>query len=498
MHSPLPTGTLIQNRYRVDQVLGQGGFGRTYLVQDTNRFNELCVLKEFVPQDQSAASLQKAKDLFTREAGVLYQLRHPQIPRFRELFQVHAIDYPTGRPQSRRDLLFLAQDYIEGETYETLLSDRQRGGFSFSEAEVLKLLLQLLPVLTYLHGAGIIHRDIAPDNIILRSSDQQPVLIDFGVVKAIATKLSQPVASQTLVGKPGFAAPEQLHTGKANPSSDLYALAVTSIVLLTGQEPRVLFDPVTLNWTWQRYVSVTPRFAEVLNTLLSYKPSDRYQSANDVLRVLQPLEVSQPTVAQPFTPATQQNTIALVGRRRVATSVAKTHSEGHFRTAIAQVLRFPLWVVSSTAYLAGAMLRGIFGVVKFTVFGVFQLIYRGIIFSVVIAILIWAVPRLLDFVPSVGSPAGTASKSKIPSAEQRRGDYLETRCAELGLDYGEFVRSVNEKFYAKHPDQKGKLLSDSQNDKALREDWYTIAQELLDQSGKPGDRNLIKKVAESQ
>ncbi|KAM3093588.1 protein kinase domain-containing protein [Phormidesmis sp. 146-12] len=479
MQSPLPTGTLIQNRYRVDRILGQGGFGRTYLVQDTNRFNEPCVLKEFAPQDQGVAALQKAKDLFTREAGVLYQLRHPQIPRFRELFEVHTVD---------RDLLFLAQDYVEGETYETLLDDRQRGGFTFSEAEVVTLLQQILPVLTYIHTIGIIHRDIAPDNIILRSHDQQPVLIDFGVVRAIANQLSQPVASQTLVGKPGYAAPEQLQTGKANPSSDLYSLAVTCIVLLTGRDPKDLFDPVTLNWTWQRYVSVSPQFADVMNRLLNYRPGDRYQSAQEVLQVLQP-HLAQPVQSQ-VSSLTQQNTIALVGRRR-QTTVVNTHPS---RDAGINIFRFPMWVLSSTAYMTGAIFKGIFGVVRFTVFGVLKIVYRVVVFGAVIGVLVWAVPRLLNAVPKLAS---SSSPAKIPSAEQRRGDYLETRCRELGLDYSEFVRSVNEKFYDKYPDRRGKLLSDDQKDKALRDEWYAIAQELLEKSAKPGGGNLLKKVAES-
>ncbi|NJR48664.1 MAG: serine/threonine protein kinase [Leptolyngbyaceae cyanobacterium CSU_1_3] len=491
MQSPLPTGTLIQNRYRIDRVLGQGGFGRTYLVQDTNRFDECCVLKEFAPQDQGAASLQKAKDLFTREAGVLYQLRHPQIPRFRELFQVH---------RAGEDLIFLAQDYIEGETYETLLDDRKRGGFSFSEAEILKLLHQILPVLTYIHSAGIVHRDIAPDNIIFRSQDQQPVLIDFGVVKAIANRLSQPVASQTLVGKPGYASPEQLHSGKANPSSDLFSLAVTCIVLLTGREPKDLFDPVALTWTWQHYVSVSPRFAAVINNLLSYKPSDRYQSASDVLQMLEPINLSQPSIVQPPPPSvTQQNTIALVGRRRQSTIVHTNHSKGDFNSfGIVNILRFPLWILSSTTYVTGAILKGVFGAIKFTLSGVFKLIYRGAILAIVLTILVWAVPRLLDLVPQLADSLDSSNpKTKIPP-ELRHGDYLEQRCQELGLDYREFVRSVNEKFYTRYPDRRGKLLSDNQQDKALREEWYAIAQELLEKSGKPSDRNSLKEVAETQ
>lgn len=494
MHSPLPNGTVIQNRYRIDRVLGQGGFGRTYLVQDTNRFNEFCVLKEFVPQDQGAANLQKAKDLFTREAGVLYQLRHPQIPRFREFFQIRTSDYPFGNLRHNQDLLFLAQDYIEGETYQVLLDDRRRGGLTFSEAEVVQLLHQLLPVLTYLHSAGIVHRDIALDNIILRSHDQQPVLIDFGVVKAVATQLSQPVASQTLVGKPGYAAPEQLHSGKANPSSDLYALAVACIVLLTGREPKSLYEPVGLSWEWQRYATVTPRFADVLNCLLSYKPSDRYQSASEVLQALHLLQMPQMSLPRPLTPTSATQPTLAIGRRRRATIVATPAA----KPSAGNILRAPLWIFKGTAYAAGAVLRGVFGVVKFTVSGIFQLIYRGIVFSIVIAILIWAVPRLLDWVPSlVGEVGSPVSKAKS-SSEQRRGDYLETRCQELGLDYGEFVRSVNEKFYAKYPDRRGKLLSDGQEDRALRDEWYTIAQDLLDKNQKPNDRTLLKKVAESQ
>ncbi|NJK52232.1 MAG: hypothetical protein HC936_04250 [Leptolyngbyaceae cyanobacterium SU_3_3] len=81
-----------------------------------------------------------------------------------------------------------------------------------------------------------------------------------------------------------------------------------------------MFDPVALTWTWQHYVSVSPRFAAVINNLLSYKPSDRYQSASDVLQMLEPINLSQPSIVQPPPPSvTQQNTIALVGRRRQST-----------------------------------------------------------------------------------------------------------------------------------------------------------------------------------
>jgi serine/threonine protein kinase len=107
MRPPLTTHTVLQNRYRIVRVLGQGGFGRTYLAQDQNRFNEYCVLKEFMPARGEPHQIQKAKELFKREAAVLYQLRHPQIPRFHALFE-----------QEQR--LFLVQDYVEGKNYRTL------------------------------------------------------------------------------------------------------------------------------------------------------------------------------------------------------------------------------------------------------------------------------------------------------------------------------------------------------------------------------------------
>jgi serine/threonine-protein kinase len=113
---------LVGGRYRLIRDLGQGGFGHTYLAEDSNRFNELCVLKEFVPQVTDPALLQKAKHLFEREAGVLYQINHPQIPRFRELLRGEVGD--QGR-------LFLVQDYVEGPTYQELLETRLRGGSAF-------------------------------------------------------------------------------------------------------------------------------------------------------------------------------------------------------------------------------------------------------------------------------------------------------------------------------------------------------------------------------
>ncbi|MBH8575223.1 protein kinase [Nostocaceae cyanobacterium CENA369] len=276
MQPPIIVGTVLQNRYRVIQILGQGGFGRTYLAEDQRRFNELCAIKELIPLATRASDWEKAQELFQREATILYQIEHPQVPKFRERFD-----------QDQR--LFLVEDYVAGKTYRTLLADRLAVGQTFSEAEVLQLIRFLLPVLEHIHSRGIIHRDISPENIILRDSDAKPVLIDFGVVKELATRLQSPDSESpvTTVGKLGYAPSEQMQTGRAYPNSDLYALAVTAIVLLTGREPSDLFDENQLTWNWQRWVRVNPQFAQVLNRMLNRIPSDRYQSAADVAQVLQ-------------------------------------------------------------------------------------------------------------------------------------------------------------------------------------------------------------------
>lgn len=225
MQPPILIGTVLQNRYRIIQILGQGGFGRTYLAEDQRRFNELCAIKELIPTTTGSFAWEKAQELFHREAAILYQIENPQIPKFREKFE-----------QDQR--LFLVQDYVAGKTYRDILTQRQALTQAFTESEVLQLIVSLLPVLEHIHGRGIIHRDISPDNIILRDSDSKPVLIDFGVVKELATRLQSPEMTTpvTTVGKLGYAPSEQMQTGRAYASSDLYALAVTAIVLLTGKK----------------------------------------------------------------------------------------------------------------------------------------------------------------------------------------------------------------------------------------------------------------------
>jgi serine/threonine-protein kinase len=281
VYGSLPAETKLRDRYVIKKLIGQGGFGKTYLAEDTGKFQQKVAIKEFTPTIKTPDSLRKAEELFQREALMLHQLDHPQIPKFWEIFQ-------------ENNHLFLVQDYIAGDNYASLLEARRKTEKYFDEGEITQLLQDILPVLSYLHKNGIIHRDISPDNIIRRASDNLPVLIDFGGVKQIAEEIVYPTPTNnqlpdhagTRLGKIGYAPDEQIRLGIVAPDSDLYALAVTVIVLMTGQRPQQLLDHHTLHWTWHQVLRVSPKLEAILNRMLDSKPADRFASADEILREL--------------------------------------------------------------------------------------------------------------------------------------------------------------------------------------------------------------------
>lgn len=326
VHSQVTVGVLLGDRYRITKEIGQGGFGRTYLCEDVNRFNELCVLKEFAPQVQGTALLTKAQQLFEREAGVMYRLQHPQIPMFREMFRVNR----GGVGQ-----LFLVQDYVGGDNYQQLLRQKLQQGQKFTEIEITEFLRQILPVLGYIHSLGVIHRDISPDNLIKRSSDGLPVLIDFGGVKQVAVNAATQYMSGNLghsevptrLGKVGYAPNEQMQRGVVFPHSDLYALAATTLVLLTGKEPPDLIDPQNFTWNWREYISLNPTLAAILDRMLQLRPNDRFESAQDILTALNSGNLGNPPPSSPPPlPATVKPLPKIEVKSPVATVVATPNS----------------------------------------------------------------------------------------------------------------------------------------------------------------------------
>lgn len=438
----LPMGHILEKRYRIVSQLSAGGFGRTYLAEDLHRFNERCVLKEFAPQVQGDRELQKAKELFQREAGALYKLDHPQLPVFREFFQADLGD-GVG-------CLYLAQDYIEGQTYCELLKSRGQ----LSEAEVTETLCQLLPVLSYIHSQGVIHRDISPDNLILRRSDKLPVLIDFGGVKQVAatvvSKFTQLGQVPTRLGKKGYAPEEQMRQGQVFPSSDLYTLAVTALVLLTGKEPQELYDSYKGIWLWRWEIRVSSQLETVLQKMLAYKPGDRYQSASEVIQALQ----SQTTPPPPAPNISQMRTINFVGRKPDPNSSPSQHKGG------TQVITTPIpdlsWLRPWAVRVAGA----------------------GLVVSIGIGA--WGlVNSIIHSIPSLPVAQRSPSTSQS-SSEKTRTDKIRDRLKALKIKEASFNAQVDQLFYAKHPELNKRQLRNGPKDTALREEWYKIAEELLD------------------
>ena len=446
MNNPIYPGITLNNHYRIVRELGHGGFGRTYLAEDAHRFNEPCVLKEFAPQVHGSYALQKSEELFEREAGVLYKLQHNQIPRFRELFRVSI---------SARGYLFLVQDYVPGQSYRFLLDARKRQGLRFIEAEINQLLIQILPVLEYIHSLGVLHRDISPDNLILRLSDGMPVLIDFGGVKQVAATVESLFAEAngtpapaTRIGKLGYAPVEQMQMGIVSPHSDLYALAATVLVLLTGKEPHQLFDSQTLNWNWRAECSLSPNLSLVLDKMLAQQPSQRYSSAREVMLALSGNPPLQPPLppAPDFGPAQPPDLSPIP----VPAPVPKLPGTPVRVAAIGNQQKMPAW--------------------KMVLFVVAVLLSMGGIGWLAGNSLL----NLQSKVQKVPQP---------PNPKQQQEDALQDRFVKLKIDdrfYSGYVNLVDETFYAKYPELGGRLLTEGDDDRQWRLMWQKIGDELLD------------------
>ncbi len=450
---PLGVGQVVDNRYQIIRQLGQGGFGRTYLAEDINKSHQTCVLKEFAPQVQEHQDLQKAKELFEREANVLKKLQHPQIPRFHASLQVKI---------GAKDFFFLVQDYVDGDNYYQLLEQRESQGKTFSEQEVITLLQQILPVLSYIHSRDVVHRDISPDNLIWRRSDNLPVLIDFGGVKQLPasqgfwrTKLAE---NNTLLGKKGYAPEEQLRQGKAFFSSDLYSLAVTTLVLLTGQEPQKLYDSYQGIWGWGKQIQVSPKLEAVLKKMLAYKPSDRYQRAEQILKDL-PSSTATKSPGNYITTKIKTMVVA-PGRQRASAVMSRFQNKTQ---AIAKPISWPIWIRPFVMSLGGTALVGL-------TLAAGNAAIRAVTSITIPSISLPSLPQIPQF-PS-GKPG--SDKGKNPNLQE-----IISRRQELEITEGFFIPFVDNLFYTKKPELKGRSLTSKPEDAGLRDEWSGIANDLL-------------------
>jgi serine/threonine-protein kinase len=465
MSTSISPGMILRNHYHIMRQLGHGGFGRTYLAEDQYRFNELCVLKEFAPQVQGSYGLQKSQELFEREAQILYQLKHPQIPCFRELFR-EKID--------GKGYLFVVQDYVKGSTYRELITQYKSQGTRFSELEVTQVMLQLLPVLQYIHSHGVIHRDISPDNVIRRQADGLPVLIDFGGVKQIKAKVDSelgvrqlPPSPATRLGKLGYAPEEQMQMGIASPHSDLYGLAATVVVMLTGKEPQHLIDSYHLTWNWRSQATVNPKLAAILDKMLAYKPEDRYQSASQVLQALNDTPVVLPHIPTQTPPEIDHLPVVLTQpppvEMPIPTPIAATPNTVLQKTQY-QWLKLP-WNLSST----------------------------------------WTTVLLVSVsmvvMGGIGWMSGSYWMNRLPKSEDsqftamgelQRQEFIQNRRQELGVDYQYLIELVNEEFYHRYPTQRGRTLTSDSADASWRKRWDKTAYDVLNRLAVISDESRRK------
>jgi serine/threonine protein kinase len=228
-------------------------------------------VKQLKPQIRNANRWHVAKRLFDTEATVLYRLgNHDQIPRLLAHFE-------------ENQEFYLVQEFIEGESLSLMLPRK-----TWTEAQVMRRLQDLLSVLAFVHGQQIIHRDIKPSNIICRQQDNKLVLIDFGAVKQVSASFAETDQTLTIsIGTQGYMASEQI-SGAPRFNSDIYAVGMIGIQALTGVRPNQLQrDPLTGEVLWRDIrPSIHPALADILDQMVRYHFKDRYQTVEEPLEAI--------------------------------------------------------------------------------------------------------------------------------------------------------------------------------------------------------------------
>ncbi|MEB3216647.1 MAG: tetratricopeptide repeat protein [Nostocales cyanobacterium 94392] len=270
-------GNTLVGRYQIISNLGGGGFGETFIACDTHLpGSPKCVVKKLKPQATDPVTLETARRLFDTEAKVLYKLgRNEHIPQLLAYFE-------------ENKQFYLVQEYIQGHD----LNEEIKPGKPISENQVISLLQEILEILEFVHQQKVIHRDINPRNILRQEKDGKLVLIDFGAVKQITTQVVS-TRNQTkftvAIGTPGYIPSEQAQ-GEPRFSSDIYALGIIIISAITGLSNEELEkDDDTNEIVWQKYATVSPEFAEIVDTMVRYDFRMRYSSATQALQALKSL-----------------------------------------------------------------------------------------------------------------------------------------------------------------------------------------------------------------
>jgi serine/threonine protein kinase len=309
------SSAVLQGRYRIERILGEGGMGRVYLAHDMRLADRPCAIKEMIDEFIDPRKRQEANESFAREADTLARLKHPAIPAIYDRFDDHNCHY-------------LVMEYVEGHDLEQELAlDAQ----PMSESKVTEIARQLCDVLAYLHSfrPPIIYRDMKPSNVMITPSGRV-TLIDFGIARIFKP------GKVTTVGTVGFAAPEQ-YRGQVDPRSDIYSLGVTLHYLLTKQE----FPPMTaLLPVHKLRPGISPRLAGAVNRAVCLEPEKRPQTIQEFQNILLGVRAMAPTARLPRVVPDQQRLRREPGTRLTPRSTGMQRHTVTHRKRSAKDLRF--------------------------------------------------------------------------------------------------------------------------------------------------------------
>jgi len=487
--TPAP-GQLIGERYRLQRAVAESAEqGVLWLASDTLAAEAPVALRRLAPGRDPEA----VQQLAARLQGVL----HPQVPRFGAV-----IREPSG--------LWLVRDWQAGRTYQQLLEARRERQLVFGAGEVLLLLRQLLPVLAALHGQDLIHGDISPANLLRRDSDGLPVLLDFGLSRGWraggpeSAASAEPGGAAALVGAtPGFAPPELLRGEPAAPWMDLHALGVLALVLISGDPPASLLDPVSLAWRWPAGLESEPELRRRIERLLERDPARRFGSATEALPVFQALPMPDSTgpvpradrtlVLVPEAPpppappvADADPAVAAVDQLTEASTAQASEPAAGTGATEAIAGRRPAELPDLGASPGapppeqdpGPSLRPR-ALEK-------EEAAEGGLWPVLIALVLSAVVGTAAgwwWLSRGQKPVMPESRADLPAslppAEVDQRQQLLNRLRALQIDRGWFLSLVDASLLAQYPERRGRLPGDSLEDAPLRKVWNELAEEWL-------------------
>ncbi|MEY4809386.1 MAG: hypothetical protein RLZZ206_3775 [Cyanobacteriota bacterium] len=471
--SPAAPGQSIGGRYRLVRALSESpDQGVLWLASDGLAADASVALRQ-LPAVRDPAMV---RSLASRLQGVL----HPQVPRF------GAVIEEGGRQ-------WLVRDWQAGRTYDQLLEARRERQLVFGAGEVLLLLRQLLPVLVALHGQDLLHGDISAANLLRRDSDGLPVLLDFGLARgaAAAPRAAPPGAT------PGYAPPELIRGEPPAPWMDLHALGVLSLVLVSGEEPAALLDPLTLEWRMPVALEAEPALRQLIERLLSRDPSRRFTTAAEALAALQVVPMPESTGPVPRADRTvvlvpqapEPLPVAPVAPSDWAVGNPQARSAGPAEAAALQDVRpasVPGPELPGLATAAPAPEPAFRAPVPRPRPEEKEEAAEGGLWPVLIALVLSAVVGTALGWLWLGrgrptAPAETVGEVplSLPPAEVDQRQQLLNRLRALQIDRGWFLSLADASLLAQYPERKGRLPGDALEDAPLRKVWNDLAQEWL-------------------